>query len=689
MKTEIPILLAMGYEVFTPKIIPENSGFRSGAVDFSFDKYLTLPPLVLEALNSADLYQKDWSETVVRYMNEYFGAAFIMPMMVPLINGLQRLEGAILLRAFGLESTKTYAGVLPYFHKDIFNWIYAIRDRFWFASGYQQLQEVEPKLLADRDVFLPIAMPATFEQHKNTWVGGQKQIIFVCPNIEVCDYYREIYEDFKRDFGDLPHVIIGAQKSPVDDPHVLGFVSDEEMMQLFQRSAVMYYHSREPRHVHYSPIEGAGVGIPVVLFADNLVARMIGHPIKGAVESVEQAREFLISILEGDDAVIDAVRTDQRVLNKLFSESYCLEVWKENFARSGILDYLEKPKSDVLMLSQGSSPIYERVPRALIAHPNAAIDKVRTLQDGIDFRNLVHPFFVENVEGLSVPESWGAWSEGESIEIEVAEPVNGMFEVDVTGGAYGENIGEPIEIQVGAARKRFEMTSSPWNPTTVTVRFLLTDPARTIRIHVPHPTWLPGSERAIGIGLQQIRVRPFIGTDSTLQDGIDFRNLVHPFFVENVEGLSVPDSWGAWSDGESIEIEVAEPVNGMFEVDITGGAYGENIGEPIEIQVGAARKRFEMTSSPWNPTTVTVRFFLTDPARTIRIHVPHPTRLPGSERAIGIGLQQIRVRPLVEPEQFGEPRAAELQSRNGVVKRPPAGQLQWQRVLHFLLDWLR
>ena len=50
---------------------------------------------------------------------------------------------------------------------------------------------------------------------------------------------------------------MGAQDVPVDDPKVLGFVSDEEMIRLYRECAVLYYHSTETRRVHYPPIEAA------------------------------------------------------------------------------------------------------------------------------------------------------------------------------------------------------------------------------------------------------------------------------------------------------------------------------------------------------------------------------------------------------------------------------------------------
>ena len=42
MPYEAQLLIRLGFEVFTPKIIPTNVGFRNGAIDFAYDSSLTI-----------------------------------------------------------------------------------------------------------------------------------------------------------------------------------------------------------------------------------------------------------------------------------------------------------------------------------------------------------------------------------------------------------------------------------------------------------------------------------------------------------------------------------------------------------------------------------------------------------------------------------------------------------------------
>ena len=46
MPYECPLLQRHGFEVFVPKVIPAK-GFRSGAVDFSYDSSLSIPAAAL------------------------------------------------------------------------------------------------------------------------------------------------------------------------------------------------------------------------------------------------------------------------------------------------------------------------------------------------------------------------------------------------------------------------------------------------------------------------------------------------------------------------------------------------------------------------------------------------------------------------------------------------------------------
>lgn len=346
MPYEAQLLSELGYEVFTPKIIPNAPDFRSGTVDFGFDSTLTIPQHVLSKLNQFNFYETVWPPEIVSLLNRYFGTIYVIPHGLQAKEAIQKFAGQIMLRAFGLDNSRPYAHFLKLVYgSEILADIAALGDRFWFAQGYEQLVECEPPLIADRAIYLPIGVPASFGKTANSYTGVEKRVLFVCPNCVANPYYAAIYAKFKEDIGDLPHVIVGAQDVPVDDPHMLGFVSNEELIRLYQDSAVLYYHSTEPRHVHYSPIEAAINGMPVVYFAESLLGRMTPEIRLGRCASLDEARRCIERILVGDRAYSDALRNQQRTMTRKFSDEYCKAVWKRNLQESGYEAALKEHRS--------------------------------------------------------------------------------------------------------------------------------------------------------------------------------------------------------------------------------------------------------------------------------------------------------------------------------------------------------
>lgn len=342
MQYEIPLLQELGYKVFIPKIIPTDPGFRSGDVSYESDEDLDIPPHVLRILNAWNCYEGEWPSDVLFYLNRYFGSMFVMPLQHQFREAITRFEGAILLRAFGLDNTMTYAKVLNlYYGRQVESWINSVGNRFWFAQGYEQLKECEPDYLANRSVFLPIGLSDHFWSNAARWTGEDKRILFVCPNLVTNPYYAEIYRQFKQNFGDLPHVIVGAQDVPCGDPHVLGFVTNAQLTELYAKCSVLFYHSRELRHVHYSPIEATIIGTPIVFFEDSLLARVCKRKIAGSVETQEEARALIERILSEDMTVISALRKDQADIAYHFSHAYCKPQWKQSIQESSWSKRLE------------------------------------------------------------------------------------------------------------------------------------------------------------------------------------------------------------------------------------------------------------------------------------------------------------------------------------------------------------
>jgi predicted O-methyltransferase YrrM len=349
MPSEARLIADLDFEIFVPKVIPNSPSFRSGAIDFSYDATLTIPPAVLACLNKFNFYEDVWPDDIVTLTNRYFGTAFVIPYAIQVKEALKKFEGQIMFRAFGLDNSQTYERVLmALYGADLLAEIGAAGKRFWFAAGYEYLAECEPPLLKEREIVLPVGVPDSAWRIAGSYTGIDKRILFVCPSCITNPYYSAVYRRFKREMGDLPHVIVGTQDVPVDDAHVLGFVPDDELQRLYRECAVIYYPSEERRHVHYTPIEAAITGMPVIYYQESLLGRLTPEVRLGRCISRLEARESIERILSGDSCYIKSIKNDQQTLANKFSLDYCKAVWKQNLLARGFQDAVRPELTSVV-----------------------------------------------------------------------------------------------------------------------------------------------------------------------------------------------------------------------------------------------------------------------------------------------------------------------------------------------------
>jgi hypothetical protein len=127
-------------------------------------------------------------------------------------------------------------------------------------------------------------------------------------------------------------VIAGWQDTPVDDPSVIGYLPNEELSQLFETAQVMYYHSREPRHIHYHPLEAIAYGMPVVYLKGGLLDYFDKGNRAGACETEAEAFDKLNRVLSRDEALIEAIRSGQKTILASFRSEPIREAWRSWFA---------------------------------------------------------------------------------------------------------------------------------------------------------------------------------------------------------------------------------------------------------------------------------------------------------------------------------------------------------------------
>ncbi len=345
MDVECRLLQKLGFEVFVPKVLGDN---RSCSVSYEFDASLSIPKKDLETLNKFDFYHSEYSNTITELTNKYFQVAICVNVYPALFNLVKAFAGKIVLRAFGYESDINYESTtrctrkikgLKHIFKpkqivydnEMMRSLYKIRNRFYLGAAYRQIIDNETPFFKQRSIFLPLGVPQFVWKNEDSWTGGGNNIMFVCSSIEN-PYYNGIYKQFKNKLGDLPHLIFGSQtKSYPDDNSIVGFLERSDFERYMQTCPVMFYHSQEPRHLHYHPLEAIIYGMPLVFMSGGILEDFGGSDQPGLCHDFDEAHDKLLRILNNDKPLIKAILSQQKKILAEIKDDYVEKFWRENF----------------------------------------------------------------------------------------------------------------------------------------------------------------------------------------------------------------------------------------------------------------------------------------------------------------------------------------------------------------------
>lgn len=157
---------------------------------------------------------------------------------------------------------------------------------------------------------------------------------------------------------------------------------------------------------------------------------------------------------------------------------------------------------------------------------------------------------------------------------------------------------------------------------------------RTDAVHL-REEWVPVYIRAIlarvgdllgtaGINADFQRIPLDPRYHASLSDGIVFSKDGYPDFISRIQGVSVKEALGRWTDGPKTEIGFIEPLPKNFILEISAGAvpYWQN--KPIKIVVGESEVEATFgTQGSWtSPTVVRIPFETDGSAESIIFYFP-------------------------------------------------------------------
>jgi phosphoglycerol transferase len=136
---------------------------------------------------------------------------------------------------------------------------------------------------------------------------------------------------------------------------------------------------------------------------------------------------------------------------------------------------------------------------------------------------------------------------------------------------------------------------------------------------------------------------------ASLAQGIDFTRPDFPSFIKDVQGLSVPESWGRWSDANlssSVRIDFQGPLPNRFYLVFSGQPFGPNSDQDLEVRIGSKTHHFKMLAEGFKyrkaiylggEKVARIEFLPSHPAS------PRQLGVSSDDRKLGVGLVKLSI----------------------------------------------
>jgi len=132
---------------------------------------------------------------------------------------------------------------------------------------------------------------------------------------------------------------------------------------------------------------------------------------------------------------------------------------------------------------------------------------------------------------------------------------------------------------------------------------------------------------------------------ASLAEGIVFSRAGYPALVAQVYGMSKLEPWGRWTDGDVVVFRFGQSLPKSFTVELTGGAYGGNLGKPVKLRVGPVEREVVFNGGPFeNQSTQSAEFTNEIGSDSLTVLLPSAAVPAGADgRRLGLALTALRV----------------------------------------------
>ncbi len=312
---EVPIINKRGFGIFIPKIftsLAAGNSINFATVNF-YDNFVHISPDDLITLNQLNWF--DNKHVLPHRVMEIINANFKYIFITLLTEGallrqlIEKFEGVIYYRFFGLDSDKSYVPVVKRYASPKVKYIFS----------YPEILQFEKRLGAffndNNSCAIPLGLSnALIAKLRNTYAPENKAIAFICSRIDPkgCPYYFKIYQNFINAFQDYEYIIFGKNNGAVSaNKNIRNNLPDNGYYTSISRCMCMYYHGKEPRHLHYHPLEAIIMGIPIIFHQESLLSSYLPNS-PGRCQSMIEIKDRINRIKQNDSDLIKRILDEQK-----------------------------------------------------------------------------------------------------------------------------------------------------------------------------------------------------------------------------------------------------------------------------------------------------------------------------------------------------------------------------------------
>jgi len=327
VKTELPALRDLGYEVYRPTYLTEI--YDQSAVYEVDENPSTLPREVLDILGETNFFYDSISARVSKILNDYFDVCIVTISPTWLMHVADAFKGKVIYRTYGQPYSLTTEFETLRLTSKLLN-----RRNFFFLPHSSESLELEHSWLKAKAIEVPYWLEDDVFELENSWdfKKASSEIGLLCPNVKN-PYYLNHYRYLQRNFKGSQFRIFGVQPEIVNDKRVVGTLDRQELLSSFQKLSCFLYTYKEMNTCYLPPIEAAIIGVPILYPKGSLLSKYLGKGGPGEWADERHADKLAKSLLQGDVKLTSEILAHQTSLKNLYRKSACISRFNEVFKR--------------------------------------------------------------------------------------------------------------------------------------------------------------------------------------------------------------------------------------------------------------------------------------------------------------------------------------------------------------------